>query len=130
VTTTYYEWRVTGCWKGPQKITCRFKSETEARRWMTRPHLVWTEGPALHYRIATFGEWQEVKPVTETEFLVDGHKHRIVKRDEVWKLYCPERGGDSIISAVAFESLRIALVHYPCPHDGIFSPFQINNDSM
>jgi hypothetical protein len=57
--------------------------------------------------------------VTETTFLVDAYKHRIVKRDGTWKLYCPERSGDSLILANTFKLIRIALTEYPCKHGWI-----------
>jgi hypothetical protein len=58
-----------------------------------------------------FCGWQE------TEFLVDRHKHRIVKRDGVWKLYCPERGGDSLILTARFADIVHAFT-LPCSESG------------
>jgi len=51
----------------------------------------------------------------ETEFLVDRDKHRIVKRDGLWKLYCPVRGTGpaSLIVTGRFEYIVEAL-NWPC----------------
>jgi hypothetical protein len=49
------------------------------------------------------------------EFLVDRHKHRIVKRAGIWRMYCPERGTESIICCPRFSHV-LAAVHTPCPH--------------
>ena len=49
------------------------------------------------------------------EFLVDRHKHRIVKRDGVWKFYCPFRGPDGIIFCMTFAA-AIFLLLFQCPH--------------
>lgn len=57
----------------------------------------------------------------ETQFLVERHKHRIVKLDGMWKLYCPERGGDSLILAPLFGQIVHAFT-LPCsePGGGLF----------
>ena len=51
---------------------------------------------------------------TETPFLVDRNKHRIVKRDGVWKLYCPLRGTNNLVLAKTYDvMLKLNPV---CPH--------------
>lgn len=50
--------------------------------------------------------------MTETEFLVDRHTHRIVKRDGKWKLYCPRRGPDKLICTNSFDVL-IRVLYMP-----------------
>lgn len=53
--------------------------------------------------------------MSDVEFLVDAYKHRIVKRDGLWRLYCPYRGGDApgIIMAPRFPLIRAVLL-LPC----------------
>jgi hypothetical protein len=60
--------------------------------------------------------WENVRDVP---FLVDRRKHRIVKREGIWRMYCPERGRGSIIFAAAWEYVLDACLT-PCPHDEIF----------
>jgi hypothetical protein len=50
-----------------------------------------------------------------TPFLVDGFKHRIVKRGGMWRLYCPKNGvgPKSLVIAYDFEAIRVAMT-YPC----------------
>jgi len=48
----------------------------------------------------------------DTQFLVDRHMHRIVKRDGAWKLYCPQRGPDRLICAGSFEIL-VRVLYMP-----------------
>lgn len=52
----------------------------------------------------------------ETEFMVDRHKHRIVKRDGLWKLYCPRRGTgpNSLILSDTFDRILAAYSGEPC----------------
>lgn len=58
----------------------------------------------------------------ETPFLVDRWKHRIVKRDGMWKLYCPARGADDLIFAHHFEWVLFALTDFPCRHGYVDEP--------
>ncbi len=53
-------------------------------------------------------------PIEEIPFLVDRYKHRIVKREGVWRLYCPERGTNDIITV---------LLEEPCPHETVPARF-------
>jgi hypothetical protein len=54
---------------------------------------------------------------TETPFLVDRKRHRIGKQDGMWKLYCPERGVDSLILAKRFDDIVHAFT-LPCRESG------------
>lgn len=55
-------------------------------------------------------------------FLVDTFKHRIVKREGIWRLYCPERGPDDIIFCTADYPYITAVLDTPCPHHAVVGP--------
>lgn len=61
-------------------------------------------------------DWADVRNVP---FLVDRRKHRIVKREGVWRMYCPKRGPNSIIFTIGWDYVLEACLT-PCPHDEIF----------
>ena len=62
-------------------------------------------------------------PIEEIPFLVDRYKHRIVKREGVWRLYCPERGTNDIIYCVAPFPFITVLLEEPCPHETVPARF-------
>lgn len=47
--------------------------------------------------------------------LVDSWKHRVAKIDGQWRMYCPERGTESLIFAPDFHYVQV-LMYTPCPH--------------
>lgn len=51
------------------------------------------------------------------------HKHRIVKRNGVWMMYCPKRRSGDLIYTASFRYVLLAIRDGgPCPHDDILTP--------
>lgn len=60
--------------------------------------------------------------IAEVPFLVDRRKHRIVKREGAWRLYCPKRGAEDVVYTTWPFPVIAHVLNEPCPHYGTVPP--------